>query len=88
MYCLPPAGGRIRSKVIIACLRQVVAFAPKVIKCAVGAIKGNYCLPPAGGRIRSQGNSCGSGLFLLHNKGKNYAVFCFAGKRKFIYLYL
>jgi hypothetical protein len=25
-------------KVIIACLRQVVAFAPKVIKCAVGAI--------------------------------------------------
>jgi hypothetical protein len=28
------------------------------------------------------------GLFLLHNKGKNYAVFCFAGKRKFIYLYL
>ena len=26
---------------IIDCLRQVVAFAPKVIKCAVGAIKGN-----------------------------------------------
>ena len=26
---------------IIDCLRQVVAFAPKVIKCAYGAIKGN-----------------------------------------------
>jgi hypothetical protein len=24
---------------IIDCLRQLVAFAPKVIKCAVGAIK-------------------------------------------------
>jgi hypothetical protein len=28
---------------IIDCLRQVVAFAPKVIKCAVGAIKGIKC---------------------------------------------
>jgi len=27
--------------IYIACLRQVVAFAPKVIKCAYGAIKGN-----------------------------------------------
>jgi hypothetical protein len=35
------------TNIYIACLRQVVAFAPKVI---------NYCLPPAGGRIRSQGN--------------------------------
>ena len=26
---------------IIDCLRQVAAFAPKVMKCAVGAIKGN-----------------------------------------------
>jgi hypothetical protein len=47
IYCLPPAGGRIRSQgiyllflqeqikgiiiIIIACLRQVVAFAPNVI---------------------------------------------------------
>jgi len=29
------------ANICIACLRQVVAFAPKVIKCAVGAIKGN-----------------------------------------------
>ncbi len=29
-------------KVIIACLRQVVAFAPKVIKCAVGAIMNEW----------------------------------------------
>jgi hypothetical protein len=26
------------ANICIACLRQVVAFAPKVIKCAVGAI--------------------------------------------------
>jgi hypothetical protein len=29
------------ANICIACLRQVVAFAPNVIKCAVGAIKGN-----------------------------------------------
>jgi len=34
-------GQRDRYLFIIDCLRQVVAFAPKVIKCAVGAIKGN-----------------------------------------------
>ena len=34
-------GRRDRYLYIIDCLRQVVAFAPKVIKCAYGAIKGN-----------------------------------------------
>ena len=34
-------GWRDRYLYIIDCLRQVVAFAPKVIKCAYGAIKGN-----------------------------------------------
>ena len=32
-------GRRDRYLYIIDCLRQVVAFAPKVIKCAYGAIK-------------------------------------------------
>ena len=36
-------GGGMDANICIACLRQVVAFAPKVIKCAIGAIKGNYC---------------------------------------------
>jgi len=45
------------TNIYIACLRQVVAFAPKVIKCAAyGVAQGRDCLPPAGGRIRSQGN--------------------------------
>ena len=30
--------GRMDTNIYIACLRQVVAFAPKVINCAVGAI--------------------------------------------------
>ena len=34
-------GGGMDTYIYIACLRQVVAFAPKVIKCAYGAIKGN-----------------------------------------------
>jgi hypothetical protein len=34
-------GGGMDAYICIACLRQVVAFAPNVIKCAVGAIKGN-----------------------------------------------
>jgi len=36
-------GGGMDTYIYIACLRQVVAFAPKVIKCAVGAIKGIKC---------------------------------------------
>jgi hypothetical protein len=46
--------------IFIACLRQMVAFAPKIIFIAclrqvvTFAPQGNYyCLPPAGGRIRS-----------------------------------
>jgi hypothetical protein len=31
-------GGWMDTNIYIACRRQVVAFAPKVIKCAVGAI--------------------------------------------------
>jgi hypothetical protein len=44
-YCLPPAGGCIRSQ-------------------------GNYCLPPAGGRIRSQGNYCLPPAGVLHSQNK------------------
>jgi hypothetical protein len=56
-----------------------------------------YCLPPAGGRIRSQGNKmrrlrrrpregCGfSSLMKQNKKAKNYAVFCFAGKKKLLF---
>jgi hypothetical protein len=58
-----------------------------------------YCLPPAGGRIRSQGNKmrrlrrrpregCGfSSLMKQKIKAKNYAVFCFAGKKNYYFIY-
>jgi len=71
--------------IYIACLRQVVAFAPKVIKCAYGAIKGNKMR-----RLRRRTRKgCGfSSLVKQNKKGKNCAVFCFAGKRKLLYLYL
>ena len=43
IYCLPPAGGRIRSQGNYYCLPPagVLHSQNKVIKCAVGAIKGN-----------------------------------------------
>ena len=43
IYCLPPAGGRIRSQgIIIACLRQVVAFAAKVI--IIACLRQGFCI--------------------------------------------
>ena len=44
----------------------------------------SFLLPPS----HLSGPSVTSVPDLSHNKGKNYAVFCFVGKRKFIYLYL
>ena len=43
IYCLPPAGGRIRPQGNYYCLPPagVLHSQNKVIKCAVGAIKGN-----------------------------------------------
>ncbi len=42
------------ANICIACLRQVVAFAPKVIKCAVVAIKGNKMRRSAVGAIMNE----------------------------------
>ena len=78
-------GGGMDANICIACLRQVVAFAPKVIKCAYGAIKGNKMR-----RLRCRTRKgCGfSSLMKKKIKAKNCAVFCFAGKRKIFFIYL
>jgi hypothetical protein len=41
-----------------------------------------------GRRVRVRGVYRFSSLVEQNKKGKNYAVFCFAGKRKLLYLYL
>jgi hypothetical protein len=41
-----------------------------------------------GRRVRVRGVYGFSSLMKQNKKGKNYAVFCFAGKRKLLYLYL
>jgi hypothetical protein len=71
---------------IIACLRQVVAFAPKVIKSAYGAIMNE--------RRNGRRDCVGKGVVYMSmklmkqkKKGRNCAVFCFAGKRIFFYIY-
>ena len=51
--------------ICIACLRQVVAFAPKVIKCAVGAIKGNKM------RLKPKGFIESSTLGAIMNERRN-----------------
>ena len=60
-------------------------FAPKVIKCAYGAIKGNKMR-----RLRRRTREgCGfSSLMKQKIKAKNCTVFCFAGKRKIYFFYL
>jgi hypothetical protein len=64
--------GWMDTNIYIACLRQVVAFAPKVIKCAAYGV--------------AQGRGCGfSSLMKQNKKAKNYAVFCFAGKKKLLF---
>ena len=42
--------GWMDTNIYIACLRQVVAFAPKVIKCAIGAIMNGRRYGWIGGR--------------------------------------
>ena len=74
---------------IIACRRQVVAFAPKVIKCAAyGVAQGRgWRYGQMGGQRERARGGCGfSSLVKQKIKGKNYAVFCFAGKRIFFYI--
>jgi hypothetical protein len=60
----------------------VVAFAPKVIKCAYGAIKGNKMR-----RLRRRTREgCGfSSLMKQKIKAKIYFVICFAGKKKLLF---
>jgi hypothetical protein len=69
IYCLPPAGGR---------------FAPKVIKCAYGAIKGNKMR-----RLRRRTREgCGfSSLMKQKIKAKIYFVICFAGKKNYYFIF-
>jgi hypothetical protein len=53
--------------IYIACLRQVVAFAPKVIKCAYGAIKGNKMR-----RLKPKGFIESSTLGVAQGRGWRY----------------
>jgi len=81
-------------KVIIACLRQVVAFAPKVIKMRrlQRRTREGRRYGRMGGRrerARGEGQGGGIGLALLWSKkkGGNYALFYFTGKRFFFNIY-
>jgi len=69
IYCLPPAGGRIRSQGNY-CLPPAGVWHSqnKVIKCAAYGV--------------AQGRGCGFSS-LVKQKTK-YTVFCFAGKRIFM----
>ena len=62
-------GLRDRYLYIIDCLRQVVAFAPKVIKCAYGAIKGNKMR-----RLKPKGFIESSTLGVAQGRGAGLAL--------------
>jgi hypothetical protein len=72
--CLPPAGGRIRSQGNIMRRRRNHEWAEEWRREGGGW---------------AEGGGCGfSSLMKQEIKGKNCAVFCFAGKRKILFLYL
>jgi hypothetical protein len=76
-------------KVIIACLRHVVAFDPKLIKCAAYGIaqgRGWRYRRIGGRRERVRRGGGFSSLMKQKKRGGNCAVFCFSGKRIF-YIY-
>ncbi len=74
------------NNIYIACLRQVVAFAPKVIKCAAYGVAQGRGLR-YGRRDGHKGGVQGPLLMKEKKKGENYVVLYFTGKRFFFYIY-
>ena len=90
-YGLPPAGGRIRSQGNY-CLPPagVLHSQNKVIKCAAYGVaqgRGGGMGGWVGGKMDIRGECGFSSLVEQKIKGKNYAVFCFAGNI-YIYIYI
>jgi Ca2+-binding EF-hand superfamily protein len=95
MYCLPPAGGRIRSQGNKMRhrrnQRKLMRLKPKgfIESSTLGAIMNGRRYGWIGGRrVRVRGVYGFSSLVKQNKKGKNCAVFCFAGKKKLLFYIL
>jgi hypothetical protein len=69
------------TNIYIACLRQVVAFAPKVI--IIACLRQGFCIRKTRYKMRRlrrrTREGCGFGSLMKQKiKAKTYAVFCFA----------
>ena len=74
-------------KVIIACLRQVVAFAPKLRRLRRRIHE--WAEGWAEGWVRTRARGEYRFIKLMEKKGGgNYAVFYFAGKRKYFFIFM
>ncbi len=80
IYCLPPAGGRIRS--------QGNYWLPRAGGCI--RFQGNYCLPPAGvlhlqNKVIDKGGVSGP-LLMKQKKGKKFASYFTSPEKDFFFM--